>query len=232
VTKHAIAYTRVSTSDQVDNGVSLDMQEAKIRAYCDFNDLELSGVIVDAGLSGKNMEDRPGVQQLLTLIKNKSVDAIVIYKLDRLGRSTKDLLEISELLKKKGITLHSITEKLDTSTAMGKFFFTLTGALAEMERGIISERTKAGLQHKKLNNERVSRFVQMGKRLSEQKESDGRIKHLVDDPREQRLLEVARLERQRGTSYNKIAQILTAMGFKNRMGNPFNMGTIFKMLNA
>ena len=128
----AIGYVRVSTEDQAKEGVSLDNQKSKIVAYCQLKDLDLSEIIEDAGISAKNLK-RPGVQRVLKLARTKQVDAIVVYKLDRIFRSTTDALETTKLFEKWAVSFHSIEETLDTQSAMGRFFFTLTAALAEME---------------------------------------------------------------------------------------------------
>ena len=132
----AIGYVRVSTEDQAKEGVSLDNQKSKIKAYCQLKDLELREVIEDAGISAKNLR-RPGVQKVLRLARGKEIDAVVVYKLDRIFRSTVDALETTKAFDKWGVSFHSIEETLDTRSAMGRFFFTLTAALAEMERRLI-----------------------------------------------------------------------------------------------
>ena len=96
----------------------------------------------------------------------KQVDAVVVYKLDRIFRSTTDALETTRLFEKWGVSFHSIEETLDTQSAMGRFFFTLTAALAEMERRIIGERTKAALSHKRKRNEKTGGDVPYGYDLS------------------------------------------------------------------
>lgn len=136
-----------------EDGVSLEAQEAKIRAYCALNEIELVCIRADAGLSGKRADNRPELQHALSMIDGRQVDALVVYKLDRLARCTIDALEIAQGLDKRGASLHSITEKLDTRSAMGRFFFTLVASLAEMERGIIAERTAAALAHKRSKGE-------------------------------------------------------------------------------
>ncbi len=117
-------------------------------------DLELREVIEDAGISAKNLR-RPGVQRVLKLARRKEVDAVVVYKLDRIFRSTVDALETTKAFDKWGVSFHSIEETLDTRSAMGRFFFTLTAALAEMERRLIGERTKAALAHKRSKSEKT-----------------------------------------------------------------------------
>ncbi len=215
----AIGYTRVSTQGQADNGISLEMQETKIRAYCEFNDLDLVEIITDAGLSGKNVTGRPGVQRLLDLIQGKKVEAVVVYKLDRLGRSTMDLLEISKLLDKKNVSLHSLTEKLDTSTPHGKFFFTLTGALAEMERGIVSERTKSALGQKRANGKRISGQAEFGYEF----DADGNV---VQNAHEQAIIAKIRQLSSQGMSIRNIQAELTREGYLSRQGNALSVATI------
>lgn len=215
----AIGYTRVSTQGQADNGISLEMQETKIRAYCEFNDLDLVEIITDAGLSGKNVTGRPGVQRLLDLIQGKKVEAVVVYKLDRLGRSTMDLLEISKLLDKKNVSLHSLTEKLDTSTPHGKFFFTLTGALAEMERGIVSERTKSALGQKRANGKRISGQAEFGHEF----DADGNV---VQNAHEQAIIAKIRQLSSQGMSIRNIQAELTREGYLSRQGNALSVATI------
>jgi len=131
----AVGYIRVSTSEQAKEGVSLDNQTAKIKAYSDLNDFNLLEIINDPGMSGKNLK-RPGILKLMKMIKKKKIDTIIVYKLDRLSRKVKDTLELIETFEKKGITFHSITEKIDTKTAMGKFFLNITASLAQMERDL------------------------------------------------------------------------------------------------
>ena len=89
--KRAIGYVRVSTTEQALEGISLDNQKAKIKGYCDLNDLELVTIIEDAGKSGKNLS-RDGIETILYKIKRKEIDAIVVYKLDRLSRKVIDTL--------------------------------------------------------------------------------------------------------------------------------------------
>ena len=198
------------------------MQESKIRAYCLLNDLNLIEVICDAGVSGKNLS-RPGIQKVLSLVKSGQVDGLVIYSLSRLGRSTSDLLDIAKLLDKKSVIVHSITEKIDTTTAVGKFFFTLLGALAKMERGLISEETKAALSQKRSNNERTNFKAQFGFEFT----VDGKV---VENAQEQRILQIVQELKAQGESVRNIQKRLTADGYLNRNGRPFAISAVHYML--
>ncbi len=217
-----IAYTRVSTSLQASDGVSLEMQESKIRAYCKLNDLNLSEVICDAGISGKNLL-RPGIKRLMSLIQAGGVDSIAIYSLSRLGRSTSDLLEMARLLDKKNIAIHSLTEKLDTTSAIGRFFFILTSGLAEMERGLISERTKAALAEKRSKNERINFKAPFGYEFT----ADGKV---VENPHEQSILQIVSELKSQGESIRNIQRRLTKDGYLNRNGRPFAVSAVHYML--
>ena len=206
----AVGYVRVSTEDQAKEGVSLDNQKSKIRAYCQLKDLELREVIEDAGISAKNLR-RPGVQKVLRLARKKEIDAIVVYKLDRIFRSTVDALETTKAFDKWGVSFHSIEETLDTRSAMGRFFFTLTAALAEMERRLIGERTKAALAHKKSKNEKTGGDLPFGYDLAHGL--------LVKNDDEQRVIRVIKKLHGQGVSLRRICAELEREGYKTKRGN-------------
>ena len=173
----AIGYIRVSTDEQAREGISLENQRAKIEAYSQLNDLELVGILEDAGKSGKDL-NREGIQNLVDLIKGRRVDAVIVYKLDRLSRKVRDTLQLMELIEKQRIAFHSITEKIDTKSAMGKFFLNIMASMNQWERDTISERTRDALQLKIVKNERAGQ-VPYGWSLAEDGSS------LVENPREQ-----------------------------------------------
>ena len=152
----ALGYARVSTDEQVREGVSLDVQRDRIRAYCTAKDLHLTDILVDEGRSGKDLK-RPALQDLLARCDRGEVGHVIVLKLDRLSRRTRDLLTLVEdLFLDQDIQLHSVHESLDTSSATGKFTLTLLGSLAQMERQIISERTRAALSYKRQNGQPTS----------------------------------------------------------------------------
>ena len=207
----AIGYVRVSTEDQAKEGVSLDNQKSKIEAYCQLKDLELKEVIEDAGISAKNLR-RPGVQKVLRLARKKEIDAIVVYKLDRIFRSTIDALETTKAFDKWGISFHSIEETLDTRSAMGRFFFTLTAALAEMERRLIGERTKAALAHKRSKSEKTGGDIPYGYDLTP-------AGILIKNEIEQRVIRLIKRLHGQGLSLRRICSELEREGHKTKRGN-------------
>ncbi|MCT4707217.1 recombinase family protein [Enterobacteriaceae bacterium H16N7] len=125
-----IGYIRVSTNDQ---NTALQRQ-ALLSAGCE--------QIFEDKMSGKTAE-RPGLKKLLKALAEG--DTLVVWKLDRLGRSMRNLVLLIEELRLRGINFRSLTDSIDTSTPMGRFFFHVMSALAEMERELIVERTRAGL---------------------------------------------------------------------------------------
>src|SRR3954454_24039305 len=130
----AVAYIRVSTTDQATDGVSLDAQRARIGAWCLSNGAELAegDIHVDAGISGKRADNRPSLVAALEGVC-RSGGVLVVYSLSRLARSTKDTIAIAERLDRAGADLASLSEKIDTTTAAGKMLFRLMAVLAEFE---------------------------------------------------------------------------------------------------
>ncbi|WP_445495559.1 recombinase family protein [Photorhabdus sp. SF281] len=126
-----IGYARVSTQDQC-----LDLQkEALIKAGCE--------KIFEDTVSGMR-SDRPGLAKAMEILRKE--DTLVVWKLDRLGRSVKQLVDMVGNLHKQGIQFKSLTDAIDTGTPSGRFFFHVMASLAEMERELIVERTRAGLE--------------------------------------------------------------------------------------
>ncbi len=204
----AIGYVRVSTEGQVQDGVSLSAQEAKLRAWADLNGA--AGVVVfrDAGLSGKRADNRPGLQEALNIVGKG--DALVVYSLSRLARSTKDTLAIAETLDKRGADLVSLSERIDTTTAAGKMVFRMLAVLSEFERDQVSERTKLALEHKRACGEKTGGDVPYGYRLV-----DGR---LVPDLGEQKAIRLIRRLHAAGNSLRQIARELETRGYRTKTG--------------
>lgn len=221
--KKAIGYVRVSTEDQAREGVSLDAQGAKVKAWADLNEYELTGLYTDAGISGKRADNRPGLQEALQSVSKG--DALVIYSLSRLARSTRDTLDIADLLTRKGADLVSISEKIDTTTAAGKMVFRMLAVLNEFERDQISERTRTALQYKKAKGEKTGGDVPYGFDLG----TDG---HLVKNKMEQRAIDLIGELKAKGYSLRAIARELKAKGYRTKRGkatwNPKTISTILK----
>ena len=137
-------YPRVSTEDQFRHGHSLDEQKERMLKLCDYKNYEVYKVYEDAGISAKNM-NRPAFQEMIQDVKDGKINKIIVYKLDRLTRSIKDLEEICIFLEDNHCSLESMCEDINTSTANGKFFIRMLTILAQLEIERTSERTKFGM---------------------------------------------------------------------------------------
>jgi len=138
-----IGYARVSTEEQ-----NLDLQKQALKAA------GCKVIIEDQGISGGQVM-RPGLAEALGRLKKG--DVLVVWRLDRLGRSLAHLIEIIDGIGKAGVGFASVTEAIDTTTAGGRLVFHMMGALAEFERGLIAERTTAGMKAAKRRGKHVGR---------------------------------------------------------------------------
>ncbi len=216
-------YTRVSTIEQVRGGVSLQFQRAKVELYAKLEpEMDLIEVISDPGCSGSSIQGRPGIQRVLELVKSKQIDAVVVFKLDRLSRSTIDMLEMAKFMDRHKVSLHSISEKLDTASAVGKFFFTLLSALAEMERQMTRERILTAFSHKRERGEPLNGNPEYGYEIV-----DNRV---IPSPEEQKTIGRIRKLRSRGLTLDTIGEVLAKEGKLNRKNKPFARTQIYNIL--
>jgi len=144
-------YLRVSTTDQT----TLN-QEIELKRYCELNDIEIYKIYKDEGISGAKTS-RPQLDLMLQDMRTQCFDCVIVWKYDRLGRSTLHLLQTLEEMKNKDIRLIATSQNIDSSTPMGRYFITNLLALAEMEREMIRERIKLGLARRKAQGLPVGR---------------------------------------------------------------------------
>jgi site-specific DNA recombinase len=144
----AAAYVRVSTDEQAREGYGLAAQEQAARAYCQAQGWELVDVYADAGRSGKSLRGRQELARLLEDAQAKRFERVVFWKLDRLARNLRDLLDICDRLEALNVGIVSVQEAIDTGTPAGRMIRNVLGSLAEFERDIIIDRIKAGLAEK------------------------------------------------------------------------------------
>lgn len=139
------SYLRVSTSSQLDN-TSIDSQRKKVEGFCSYNDHELVQEFIDEAKSGGSINKRPSYNEMMDFIRaNKSeIDAIVVYKADRIHRSIKNLMTMIDELQELEVDFISLTESFDTSTPQGRLFLQMLGSFSEFERALINERTQGG----------------------------------------------------------------------------------------
>jgi len=220
----AVGYIRVSTEEQALEGVSLDAQRSKIEAWSTAHGFSLIGICEDAGISGSSAAKRKGLKEAVALAsKNKA--ALVVHSLSRLARSLRDAIVITDDLEKAKADLVSLTESIDTTTASGRMFFHILAALSQFERDLISERTHAAMEHKRLKQERFSRRPPYGFDFS----SDG--KGLTKNRTEHRLIKRMLSWRERGETLREICARLELEGAPTKSGGSWYPLTVRAILN-
>lgn len=141
-------YVRVSTEEQAQEGYSIRAQEQKLKDYSRIKEWGVYKVYMDDGISGKNIEDRPAIQEMIMDIQNGKVNNVLVFKIDRLTRNTADLIYLVNLFNTYDCAFNSLSESIDTQTASGRMFIKIIGIFAEFERENIIERTKIGFERK------------------------------------------------------------------------------------
>jgi len=142
-------YTRVSTDQQREKGESIANQKSRLLEYSNSHGCN-SRLYEDAGFSAKDT-NRPSIRRLLDDVRNDKVKLVLVTKVDRITRRMKDLLDLLELFEKHNVGFKSLTQPIDTSSAMGRGFLNMLGVFAEMERGMVSERVGEDMRHRAKN---------------------------------------------------------------------------------
>lgn len=220
-----VGYCRVSSVSQEDN-TSLDYQEDRIRRKCIGDDHDLVQVFKEVK-SGKDT-DRKQYQQMLDMLP--LVDGIIVTKIDRLGRSALDLLKlVDEVLEPAGKHLIVVEQKIDTSDPMGKMLLTMMGAMAEMERNLINERTSAGRARKKA----AGGYIGGGTRRYGYR-FDPKAKAIVEHKEEQKIIAMmVKLYEVDGLLYKDIANELNRLEIPTKLGSTWTwskVGAIFRAM--
>lgn len=188
--KKVIIYTRVSTKDQ-----STESQLLKLKEYCKNHNYKVVAKYEDIG-TGRNTK-RPNYQKLLNDIHLKTFDTLLVWKLNRLSRNTKELIEIGEKLNNKKIDLITYDGLIDTSTAVGKMFYQMLAVIAEFEADNIKENIKAGIDKAKSKGVKIGRPATAKEKLNN------------------KTLEMALSMKRQGLSIRKIAKELNLKTHSN-----------------
>lgn len=216
-TGRAVAVVRVSLGSMAEQGVSLDAQRASVEAYAKAMELDLVEVVEDPGVSGAvPLAQRPGGRRVLELIERGEVAAVIAPKLDRLFRDAADALAVTREWDRRGIALHLLDVRLDTSSPVGRLFFSLLAAFSEWERAAIASRTSAALQHLAAMGVMLG-GEPLGRRRSTERDADGRLV-VVDAPDEIETVERILALRAQGASLRAIAAALDAEGRPRKLG--------------
>jgi DNA invertase Pin-like site-specific DNA recombinase len=151
-TNRVAVYSRVSTN----HGQDPELQLRELREYCASRGLTIVQEYTDVGYSGSK-ESRPALNQLMADARRRRFDSVLVWKLDRFGRSLRHLVNALAELEALGLSFISLRDNLDLSTPSGRLMFQIIGAMAEFERSLIQERVKAGLRNAKAKGKRLGR---------------------------------------------------------------------------
>lgn len=204
-----VGYVRVSTEDQARDGVSMKAQQVKLEAYCLVKDWTLLEVIPDGGASAKSLK-RPGLMRLLALVTSRQVEAVIVYKLDRLTRSVKDLSLLVERFETQGVALVSLQESLDATTATGRLMMNLLASVSQWEREVIGERTRDAMQQLKAEGQCYATFAQ--------------------HPEAPAILATMQTARAHRRSYAAIAEDLNTAGIPATLGGRWHANAVRRIL--
>lgn len=217
----AALYCRVSTDHQVEDGVSLEAQRARLEAYAVAAGLEVKAVLIEAGVSGSvPLADRPEGKNLVAMIEAGEVAHVVFLKLDRAFRSAADALATVEAWDAAGVGVHFVDhggQSMNTASAVGRMIFTMLAAMAEFERSLAAERTTAALAHKKATG-KVYAPTPFGK---DRVEDD-----LIENTEEQAVITRIKELRAEGLSLRKIADRLNEEGVPTKQGKSWYASTL------
>ena len=220
----AVCYTRVSTTEQATEGFSLAAQEESARAYCKAQGWELTAVYADAK-SGSSMTGRGELARLLVDAAAGEFERVICWKLDRLGRNLRDLLDISDQLEQAGVGVVSIQESLDTRTAAGRMMRSILGSLAEFERETIVERIVAGIQQKAREGDLVGPLP-----LGYRRDGDEGV--VADEAKAALVRDTFERYATGRYSLRELARWTTSIGLLTSAGNPYDRLSVRKLLTC
>jgi DNA invertase Pin-like site-specific DNA recombinase len=198
------------------------MQQDRVAAWCIGNGHELESVFVET-MSGGRADNRPELQKAMALVcKRRGI--LVVYSLSRFSRSVRDTLELTEQLDRSHAHLASLSESLDTSSAVGRMVFKMLSTLAEFERDVNSERTRNALGHMRRTNRRISLKIPFGHTL----DTDGTtlLPELAEQSAIARILE----RRSAGMTLAAIAKSMESEGVRTREGGRWYPATVASII--
>lgn len=207
----AADYSRVSTDEQAKEGFSLEAQQEFTKKYIRDEGWDYYGSFTDPGVSGKDLK-RPGVQDMLRAVREGRIQAVVVHKLDRLTRNIGDLHDLMMLFEKQNVKLVSVTEKIDTSTAMGRMFVYMLGLFAQWFRENLSEEVMKGMKKRAEKGFRNGSVAPFGYDLE-----DGRL--VIDPEQAEWVKRIFDLYTRDKLGFEKIAQHMNREGILTNRGS-------------
>lgn len=204
----AVAYIRVSTEYQVEEGHSIAAQTNRIQGFCAAKGIDLVETFIDEGISGTvDPSERTGLSSAIQFIESGSASVLIVIKNDRVARRAQYQKDVIYGLMNKGFGYISISENVDTSTASGKLFLSMLAEFAEYEVELIRERTRAAIQHLKDTGQAHNKSMFGYKKEGCKKDGDP-ISVWVEVPEEQKIIKEIISLYDKGLSWAKVVQAL------------------------
>lgn len=232
IRKRLCIYTRVSTIEQSEEGYSIDEQERLLRSWAEKNNYDVYKCYSDRGISGKAINNRPQLKELLKDAEEKKFDKVLVWKINRISRRLTHVLEIAEILERNNITFKSYSEPFETDTPAGKMQFQMMALVGEFERGTIAQNVKMGMCAKAKAGEWCGGQV-LGYDLVPLEKQQGakRTKTVLTiNEREAESVRFIFNEYANGKGYKAITNQLNKLGYKTKKGNNFSVGSIRDIL--
>ena len=224
---NAVIYLRVSSKKQADEGYSIPSQEVNCKNYAQLKKFNVAKIFIDEGVSATiHLWNRPSGKAMKEYVGKNNIQHIIVVKMDRLFRNVQDLLSTIDELKMMNVGLHLLEfqgQTIDTTSAMGRFFLTVIGGMAELESGQISERTKESVKHMKRENKRFTGEIYGW---------DCKDGNLSPNWYEQYVIDYMRdLFYGYGYSGYKVSKILNALGERGKLGGIWRSSTVIRTIN-
>jgi DNA invertase Pin-like site-specific DNA recombinase len=143
----------------MDQSTGLESQVRVLKQYCEQNSIEGAELFTDEGISGTK-SNRPGLDRLMTAVENDEISSVVVYSFSRFARSTTHLLNALQVFKRKNVHFVSLTEKIDTNSAVGVAIFSILASISQLERDLIADRVKIGLANARAKGKLIGRKKQ------------------------------------------------------------------------
>lgn len=220
--KKSIGYVRVSSKKQVIKGGSIDSQVTRIKEYCKYEKLELVDIVEELGVSGRK-ENRLGIMYMLESIKKKEIDVVVVYSLSRLGRNLREVLDMVEWFKIKGVELRCIKEGIVSGDSISNLVLNIMGSINEFEVEQLGERIKDVKRDRKDKGKSYSNVMYGW---------ENKNGELVINKDEWRNRNRIKRLRRKGYSWNKIEEEFDRLGIMSRKGNKFFGSTMRNMFES
>ncbi|EHI96906.1 Resolvase domain containing protein [Clostridium sp. DL-VIII] len=232
MSKIVALYCRVSTPEQAEEGYSIGEQKRILSDECIKHGDTIYKVYADEGISGKNIKNRPALKELLKDAEEGKFDSVLVWKMNRISRSLKDVLNIVDLFEECNITFKSATEPFDTTTPSGKMQFQMMALIGEFERGTIAQNVKMGMMARAREG-RWNGGIVFGYDVKERENSTNKKRRdteLIINEKEAEVVRIIFTMYSQGNGYKAITTYINKFGHTTKKGKPFSVGSIKDIL--